>query len=92
MGFYSLPKVALAPLFVMWFGVDVGIKVIFSAVVVFFLVFLSSYSGVRSVSRELITIFRLMGATETQVMAKVTMLRPGWAWRRRAPSSSGSRR
>lgn len=73
MGFYSLPKVALAPLFVMWFGIDVGMKVIFSAVVVFFLVFLSTYSGVRSVSRELITIFRLMGATEAQVMAKVIL-------------------
>lgn len=71
LGLYSLPKVALAPLFVMWFGIDVGMKVIFSAVVVFFLVFLSTYSGVRSVSRELVTIFRLMGATEMQVMGKV---------------------
>ena len=71
LGLYSLPKVALAPLFVMWFGIDVGMKVIFAAMVVFFLVFLSTYSGVRSVSRELITIFRLMGATEVQVMGKV---------------------
>lgn len=73
MGLYSLPKVALAPLFVMWFGIETGMKVIFAAVVVFFLVFLSTYSGVRNVSRELITIFRLMGATETQVVRKVIL-------------------
>lgn len=73
LGLYSLPKVALAPLFVMWFGIDVGMKVIFAAVVVFFLVFLSTYSGVRSVSRELITIFRLMGATELQVVRTIVL-------------------
>ena len=73
LGLYSLPKVALAPLFVMWFGIDVGMKIVFAAVVVFFLVFLSTYSGVRSVSRELITIYRLMGATELQLMGKVIL-------------------
>ena len=73
LGFYSLPKVALAPLFVMWFGIDIGMKVVFAAVVVFFLVFLSTYSGVRSVSRELITIYRLMGTTEGQLVAKVIL-------------------
>ncbi len=72
-GLYSLPKVALAPLFVMWFGIDLGMKVIFAGVVVFFLVFLSTYSGVRSVSRELITIFRLMGATELQVVRTIIL-------------------
>lgn len=73
MGFYSLPKVALAPLFVMWFGIDVGMKIIFTASVVFLIVFLNTYSGVRSVSRELVTIFRLMGASERQVVLKVVV-------------------
>lgn len=73
LGFYSLPKVALAPLFVMWFGIDVGMKIIFAAVVVFFLVFLSTYSGVRNVSKELVTIYRLMGASEAQLVSKVVL-------------------
>lgn len=73
MGFYSLPKVALAPLFVMWFGIDIGMKIIFTASVVFLIVFLNTYSGVRSVSRELVTIFRLMGASERQVVMKVVV-------------------
>lgn len=71
MAFYSMPKVALAPVFVLWFGVDASMKVIFVAVVVFFLVFLNTYSGVRNVSREQLTILRLMGATEFDLMKKV---------------------
>jgi NitT/TauT family transport system permease protein len=73
LAFYSLPKVALAPLFVMWFGIDIGMKIVFAGVVVFFLVFLSTYSGVRNVSRELITVFRLMGAQEGQLVSKVIL-------------------
>lgn len=73
MGFYSLPKVALAPLFVMWFGIDVGMKIVFTAAVVFLLVFLNTYSGVRSVSREQITVFKLMGASERQVIRMVVV-------------------
>ncbi len=71
MAFYSMPKVALAPVFVLWFGVDASMKVIFVAVVVFFLVFLNTYSGVRNVSREQLTILRLMGASELDLMMKV---------------------
>lgn len=73
MGFYSLPKIALAPLFVMWFGIDYGMKIIFTAAVVFLVVFLNTYSGVRSVSREQITVFRLMGASENQVVRMVVI-------------------
>lgn len=73
LAFYSLPKIALAPLFVMWFGIGIEMKVIFAATIVFLLVFLNTYSGVRSVSRELVTIYRLMGASERQVVAKVVI-------------------
>lgn len=73
MAFYSMPKVALAPVFVLWFGVDTSMKVIFVATVVFFLVFINTYSGVRNVSREQMTILRLMGASETHLMTKVVL-------------------
>lgn len=72
-GFYSLPKVALAPLFVLWFGIDVKMKVIFVAMVVFFPVFLNTYTGVRNVSREQISILRLMGAKEKHLILKVIL-------------------
>jgi len=70
---YSLPKIALAPLFIMWFGIGMEMKIILTATVVFFLVFLNTYSGVRSVSGELVEILRLMGAREHHLVAKVIM-------------------
>lgn len=72
-GFYSLPKVALAPLFILWFGIDVKMKIIFVAMVVFFPVFLNTYAGVRNVSREQISILRLMGAKERHLVSKVIL-------------------
>jgi NitT/TauT family transport system permease protein len=73
MGFYSLPKVALAPLFILWFGIDIAMKIIFVAVIVFLLVFLNTYTGVRNVSREQISILRLMGANERHLLTKVIL-------------------
>jgi len=71
--FYSLPKVALAPLFVMWFGIGIDMKIILTATVVFFLVFLNTYAGVRNVSRELIAILQLMQAQNRHVLTKVIL-------------------
>lgn len=73
MAFYSLPKAALAPLFILWFGIGMDMKVILAASIVFFLVFLNTFTGVRQVSRELVAIMRLMGATERHILAKVVI-------------------
>lgn len=71
--FYSLPKIALAPLFVIWFGIGIEMKIILTATIVFFLVFLNTYTGVRGVSRELVAIMRLMGAREGDILRKVVL-------------------
>lgn len=73
MAFYSLPKVALAPLFILWFGIGMDMKIVLTGTVVFFLVFLNTYTGVRNVSRELVAILNLMGAREWHVLAKVVI-------------------
>ena len=67
----SLPKVALAPLFIMWFGIGIGMKMILTATIVFFLVFINTYNGVRNVDPELVEILRLMGAKEHHIVTKV---------------------
>jgi len=67
----ALPKVALAPLFVLWFGLGIESKVALAAVLVLFLVFLNTYAGVREVDQDLIDGARLMKATRTQVISKV---------------------
>ncbi len=67
----ALPKVALAPLFVLWFGLGIESKVALAAVLVLFLVFLNTYAGVREVDQDLIDGARLMKATRVQVISKV---------------------
>ena len=69
----SLPKVALAPLFVLWFGIDLQMKVLLTATIVFFLVFFNTFIGVREVSKEQVLILRLMGAKERHVLTKVVI-------------------
>ncbi len=70
---YSLPKVALAPLFILWFGIGIQAKIILTATIVFFLVFFNTYAGVRDASRELMDIVRLMGARTPEVVRRVVL-------------------
>lgn len=67
----ALPKVALAPLFVLWFGLGINSKIALAAVLVLFLVFLNTFAGVRQVDQDLIDGARLMRATRMQVITKV---------------------
>jgi NitT/TauT family transport system permease protein len=67
----ALPKVALAPLFVLWFGIGIESKIALAASLVLFLVFLNTYSGVRDVDQDLVDAARLMKATRFQVLTKV---------------------
>lgn len=67
----ALPKVALAPLFVLWFGLGIESKVALAASLVLFLVFLNTFAGVRQVDQDLIDGARLMKATRMQVVTKV---------------------
>lgn len=70
---YSLPKIALAPLFVIWFGIGISMKVMMAAVIVFFLVFWNTYGGVRSVDRDLVDVVRVLGASRRQILLKVVI-------------------
>jgi NitT/TauT family transport system permease protein len=73
MGLYAVPKVAIAPLFILWFGLGITSKIVFAWVVVFFLIFFNTYAGMRSVSEDLIDAVKAMGANEWQILAKVTI-------------------
>lgn len=72
-GLYSLPKVALAPLFIVWFGIGMTMKVALSAISVFFLVLFNTLSGVRDVDRELIDVIRLMKGNRWQILTEVVL-------------------
>lgn len=64
---YGLPKLALVPLLVVWFGIGIGSKVALVALVTFFLVYFSAQAGVRAVSPQLVAAGRILGATERQL-------------------------
>lgn len=67
----ALPKVALAPLFVLWFGIGIESKMALAAMLVLFLVFLNTFTGMREVDQDLVDAVRLMKATRFQVLTKV---------------------
>lgn len=73
MALYSIPKVALAPLFIVWFGIGMNMKVLLAAVTVFFLVFLNTAAAVRDVDRGLIDAVRLMGGGRREIALKVVL-------------------
>jgi len=61
---YGVPKVTLAPLFIMWFGIGLAPKIVLAAISVFFLVFFSTLRGVREVDQKMVEALRTMGANK----------------------------
>lgn len=72
-GINSLPRVALAPLFILWFGIGSASKVWLSISLVFFIVMISTEAGLNNVDKEYQVMGRVMGASERQVFTKVLM-------------------
>ena len=68
---YSIPKIALAPLFIIWFGIGVESKIAVSASIVFFVVFLNTYAGVRDVNPIYVNAIRIMGGSQWHVLRSV---------------------
>ncbi|MGH7102584.1 MAG: ABC transporter permease [Acetobacteraceae bacterium] len=66
-GLYGIPKIALGPLLVVWFGINLAPKVALAAIMTFFLVFFSTYQGMRDVDPATVAAVRLMGASPVQV-------------------------
>ncbi len=73
MAVYGMPRIALAPLFIIWFGIGLLSKVVLVFTIVFLLVFYNTYQGVRNVPEELKRLVRVLGASEWQVWLKVVL-------------------
>lgn len=67
----GIPRVALAPLFVIWFGIGILPKIILVFTLVFFVVFYNAYAGVRSVERRYMDLAWVMGASSFDMFTKV---------------------
>ena len=73
MGLNSLPRVALAPLFIIWFGIGLPSKVILAFSLVVFPVLINTYQGVRGVDRDLVEMLRTMQASPWMIARRVTI-------------------
>jgi NitT/TauT family transport system permease protein len=71
--FYAIPKIALAPLIVMWFGLATLPKVILAAAFVFFVVFMTTVAGVHEVNPRLVDLFRVMGAGRRALLLRLVL-------------------
>jgi NitT/TauT family transport system permease protein len=70
---YSIPRIALAPLFVLWFGIGLSSKIFTIFVIVFFLLLVNTVTGIRNVDPHLIRGLKAMGATRLQIARMVTL-------------------
>lgn len=70
---YTVPKIALAPLFVLWFGIGPTNKVMFSGLLVALMVFITTFQGVRQVDRDLVANAILLGARPFQTWTKIAL-------------------
>ncbi|WP_416968911.1 ABC transporter permease [Streptomyces sp. 4F14] len=69
----ALPRVVLAPLFLLWFGLGIWSKVAFGVSLVFFIVFFNTHQGVREVDRVLVDNARMLGAGEARLIRHVLL-------------------
>lgn len=69
----GIPKIALAPLFLIWFGIGVDSKIAIASMTVFFVMFYNSYMGVVTMPTNLVNVLRVMGASRYTVIRKVTL-------------------
>jgi NitT/TauT family transport system permease protein len=69
----SIPRIALAPIIVLAFGIGDTSKVVTSWIVVVFLVFFNTFEGARSIDEGFVNVARLLGASEWQITRTVVI-------------------
>jgi NitT/TauT family transport system permease protein len=67
----GIPKIALAPLFLLWFGLGIWSKVAQAGMVVFFVMFYNVYMGMRNVPEPLVNVIRVIGGSRLYIIRRV---------------------
>jgi NitT/TauT family transport system permease protein len=67
----AMPRVVLAPIFAIWFGLGIWSKVALGVTLVFFIVFFNVYQGVKEVSPTVLANARMLGMNDRQLMRHV---------------------
>ncbi|AKJ10286.1 ABC transporter permease [Streptomyces incarnatus] len=69
----SIPRIVLAPIFLIWFGLGPSSKIASAVVLVFFPVFFNAFQGAREVDRNLVANARILGASDRRVTLQVVI-------------------
>ncbi len=69
----AMPRFALVPLFLLWFGLGIGSKIAMGTSLSFFIVLANTVAGIRGVPQDFLTLSRSLGATPRQLFFKVTL-------------------
>lgn len=69
----GLPKIALAPMIMIWFGFGLTSKTLLAAFLVFFPMFVNAYAGLTTVSQEYERLFRSLGASKLQTLMQLRL-------------------
>lgn len=69
----AMPRIALAPLFLLWFGLGIGSKIAVGMSLTFFIVLAATVAGIRGVNSDHLVLSKALGATPAQVFVKVTL-------------------
>jgi NitT/TauT family transport system permease protein len=71
--FNSMPRIALAPIFILWFGIGVPSKVALAFSLGFFIVLMSTFGGMKNIDPVLLRLGRSLGCTGWQRFTKITL-------------------
>jgi NitT/TauT family transport system permease protein len=71
--FNSMPRIALGPLFILWFGIGIASKVVLGFSLGYFIMLLSTLGGLKNVDRDLLLMSRLFGASEFRLFCHVRL-------------------
>jgi NitT/TauT family transport system permease protein len=71
--FNSMPRIALGPLFILWFGIGIASKVVLAFSLGYFIMLLSTLGGLKNVDRDLLLMSRLFGASELRLFRHVRL-------------------
>ncbi|MBV1706230.1 MAG: ABC transporter permease [Hyphomicrobiales bacterium] len=71
--FNSMPRIALGPLFILWFGIGIASKVVLATSIGYFIMLLSTLGGLKNVDRDLLLMSRLFGASELRLFRDIRL-------------------
>jgi NitT/TauT family transport system permease protein len=69
----AMPRIALAPLFLLWFGLGIGSKIAVGFSLTFFIVLSATIAGIRGVDSDHLILSKALGANQQQIFFKVTL-------------------